>query len=248
MFGIFAGVMRRKTKIWLTVLLIVLVCVACVAYTQRDNISAFIDSFRYSQEEVINKLEENKESIQKFVDETPEVTVRDLTEQEAQALNDGELTEEDAVKILTGQSEKSNSDASENGSDQNTGVVSGKDTANGTDKDSNQIVSEAIAKLYVQKSAYLSKLDAIEATVRQQYIDLPKEERKGAKQRFLSAYLPQVAAWESQCDSVVYGILDEITVALKNAGQDTDIVKKLEEAYLNEKKLKKTYFINRYMD
>ena len=116
------------------------------------------------------------------------------------------------------------------------------------------IVSQAIAKLYIQKSKYLARLNDIEARVRQEYIDTvgskktSPEEKKAAKQRLLNSNLAMVAAWENECDSVVYGILDEIKAALKDSNQDDSIVKKIEQAYLNEKRLKKSYFINRYMD
>ena len=132
-------------------------------------------------------------------------------------------------------------------------------TLQSTEKTVGQKVSEAIAKLYVQKSIYLNKLDAVEAEVRGIFLDtakqekekgdyLDKAEQKGVKNRLLTEYLPKVAAWETECDNMVYGILDEIKAALKKSGGDTSIVTKLEESYLNEKKTKKSYFINRYMD
>ena len=77
---------------------------------------------------------------------------------------------------------------------------------------------------------------------------MKEDERQDLKSKLLTEYLPKVAAWESECDSMVNGILDEIRAALKESGGDLAIVSKLEESYLNEKKNKKSYFINRYMD
>jgi len=237
--------MSRRARIWLIVILVIILCVGWFTYKQWNSISAVIDSFKYSQEDVIQKLEENKNSVQEFIDKNEDITVRDLTEEEAKALNEGSLTEEEVISILTGQKNEDKVTSEKPVVDN---PKEPKPNEKEPKKTSNQVVAEAIAKLYIQKNNYLSKLDNIEAHVRQLYIDMSKEEKKGAKQRLLTEYLPQVASWESECDSVVYGILDEIKVALKASGQDEAIVTKLEEAYLNEKKLKKSYFINRYMD
>ena len=248
--------MSKRASIWLVVVFVILVCAGWFIYKQWNNISAIIDSFRYSQEDVVKKIEETKDSVQKYIDENEDITVRDLTEDEANALNEGSLTEEEVISILTGQTknpEKTESNqVTTSKPDSGNEVQNPKPVENNPpaepEKTSSQIVAEAIAKLYIQKNNYLNKLDNIEAHVRQIYIDMPKEEKKGAKQRLLKEYLPQVASWESECDSVVYGILEEIRAAVKESGQSEEIVTKLEEAYLNEKKLKKSYFINRYMD
>jgi len=202
--------------------------------------------------------------------------VRDLTEEESNALIEGNMSEEEVIKIITGQN---NTSKDENGSKSDVPEVSSKPqqsksenntvgsaekedtskTPQNTEKTAGQKVSEAIAKLYVQKSIYLNKLDAVEAEVRAYFegleaekreakIRFTEEERQTVKKQLLTEYLPKVAAWETECDNMVYGILDEIKAALKESGGDTAIVNKLEESYLNEKKTKKSYFINRYMD
>lgn len=239
--------MNKRKWVWLTVVLIIVILLGSVTIKYWNSIGALIDSFRYSQEEVVNKLDENKKQLQEYIDENEDITVRELTEEESKALSDGELTEEEAVKVLTGQEIEKNPTGN---------IEDTKPTKpENQEKPTSTVVSEAIAKLYIQKSLYLGKLDSIEARVRQEYINLSKssggfseEERKAAKQQFLKTNLSMVAAWETECDNVVYGILDEIKTALKENNEDESIVKKLEEAYLNEKRLKKSYFINRYMD
>lgn len=115
---------------------------------------------------------------------------------------------------------------------------------------SEEKVSKLIAKLYVQKSQYLNRLDTIEANVRAEYLNNKNAwgSKKAAKQALLKKYLPEVASWEKNCDSMVYGILDEIRAELKKSGKDESIVETMKKSYIEEKKLKKTYFINRYMD
>lgn len=238
--------MNKGKWIWLAVVLVVVILLGSIAIKHRNSIEALIDSFRYSQEEVQGKLGENKEQLQEYIDKNKDITVRDLTKEESEALSKGDLTEEEAVKVLTGQETEQN---------QPDGTIDTKPEENKPEeKPVSTVVSEAIAKLYIQKSIYLGKLDGIEASLKQQYIDIVKsnklydEEKKNAKYNLIKQNISKVSAWETECDSVVYGILDEITVALNANNEDTGIVKKLEEAYLNEKRLKKSYFINRYMD
>lgn len=244
--------MNKRRLIWLFVILIIVILLGSVVIKHRNSIAALFDSFRYSQEEVVQKLNENKQQLQQYIDENENITVRDLTEEEAQSLKDGKLTEEEAVEILTGQEkeEKSPEDSGEKPAKPDTS----ENTPDSLEKSPDTVVSESIAKLYIQKNKYLGKLDAIEGQLYSEYYSLvtsnnmSQEEMKTAKQQMINSNISKVAAWENECDSVVYGILDEIETALKQSNQDTSIVKKLEEAYLNEKRLKKSYFISRYMD
>lgn len=239
--------MNKLRRIVFFVILIIVILVGSVAIKHWNTLEALVDSFRYSQDEVVEKLDENKKELQEYIDENENITVRDLTQEESKLLNSGEITEEEAVNILTGKIPETKLPADEPATKPKEPEV--------PEKTSDMVVSEAIAKLYIQKSKYLGKLDDIEAKVRQEFIEtvdsqknVSAEERRAAKQRFLNSNLSMVAAWENECDSIVEGILEEIKTALKSSNQDDSIVKKLKEAYLNEKRLKKSYFINRYMD
>ena len=231
--------MRKSLKFLLCVLLAILLALAALAYRNRNSIEAFLDAMRYSQEDIDKRLEENKSEIQKYMEEK-DITVRDLTPEELAALEAGEVTEEElADRIINPENSPGNPETPTPTSDV-------KKPSENPEED--KAVSAAIAKLYVQKNKYLGKLDAIEAHVRGVYIAMSPEERKGAKQRLLNQYISQVAGWESECDAAVYAILEEIRAAVLQSGQDEGIVTKLESAYLSEKKAKKAYFINRYMD
>ena len=176
-------------------------------------------------------------------DKDENIVVRDLTTEEAEALNKGDITEEEAINILTGKKE----DVANSGGVDNSSSFEKKEPENNTNEASKK-VSEAIAKLYIQKNTYLSKLDVIEEEARTKYLSMKEMEPQDRKSTLLSEYLPKVGQWEKDCDNVVYGIIDEIKIALKEAGQPDNITEKLKKAYLDEKSAKKTYFINRYMD
>lgn len=241
--------MSKKLLIWLSIIAVLLVIIGWFTYWQWNNITAFVDALRYSNEEVEKKLQENNLAIQQYLQKEENITVREMTEDEVQGLMNGTLTEEEVVRRLTGQEApvEEPPETVSKPSESPTTTKPEKPTPPQAPTTA-QTVAEAIAKLYITKSDYLGRLDAIEAQVRAEYIALSAEDKKGAKQRFLSQYLPTVAAWESECDAAVYGVIAEVREALKANGQAETVADQIESSYLNEKRLKKSYFINRYMD
>ena len=237
--------MKKKAKIIITILLAILLLFGWFVYTQWNSIEALIHSFGTTVEDTEKEIEATKQELQDFIDNEEDITVRDLTEEEAKALSEGNLSEEEVIGILTGKTPEPVKTPVPNKKPST--VQTPTPTQNPT---SEEIISQLIAKLYIQKSTYLNKLDAIEAQVRAEFIATEDEwsSRKEAKQVYLKKYLPVVANWEKTCDSVVYGILDEIRAELKKVGRDESVVDTMKSSYLEEKKLKKTYFINRYMD
>lgn len=252
--------MKKRTKITLIILVLIVVLISVIVYKNWNSISAFIDSFKYTQEEVQTKLDENKEYLQDYLTGEGGLTVRDLTEDEAAALNEGKLTEEEVVEMLVGTVEPTPSPTppvQTKAPDVTVSTPTPTPTPVSPEVEAaKKKVAEVVARLYIQKNKYLNKLDTVEAKVRAEFIAICKENNishtdpqyKTEKNKFLTEYLSTVAGWEKECDGIVYGIIDEIRVALKDAGESQAVADKLEEAYLNEKKLKKTYFINRYMD
>lgn len=238
--------MSKKLRIWLLIIAVLLVIIGWFTYWQWNNITAVVDALRYSNEEVENKLAENNQAIQQYLQEEENITVREMTEEEIQGLLDGTMTEEEVVRRMTGQTETTSSPSEITPKPADPSKPT--QPAEQPSKTTAQTVAEAIAKLYITKNDYLGRLDTIEAQVRAEYIALSAEDRKGAKQRFLSQYLPTVAAWERECDAAVYGVIAEVRTALKESGQSETIADQIESSYLNEKRLKKSYFINRYMD
>lgn len=245
--------MKKGVKIFLIVFLIIVLALGVLVYKQWNNIDAFIHSLSTTEEDTIKELEQNKEQLQHFIDADENISVRDLTEEENAALASGQLSEEEVVKILTGQTPEPTSEPTPaptpkaNAKPSQTAAPTPTPTPTPS---AQQKISELLAKLYIQKSTYLNKLDTIEANVRQEFISQKDkwESTKAAKKELLAKYLPEVASWEKECDSTVYGIIDEIQAELRANGMDESIVETIKSSYREEKKLKKTYFINRYMD
>jgi len=250
--------MKKKTVVWLSILLAIIVLLGIFAYTQRNNISAIIDSFKYSNEEIEEKLSQDKSKIENFLKEENDISIRELTEEESKALSEGKITEDEIIDIIVGNSESPSPEPSKTPQQKPNIKPSVKPEEPTPTPDEKELakkkVAELIAKLYVQKSKYLGQIDAIEAEVRSVYLanndpmTMREEEIQAVKKRMLTEYLPRVASWEKECDQIVGGIISEIREALKESEQDSSIADTLEAAYKNEKKSKKAYFINRYMD
>ncbi|MBQ7039769.1 MAG: hypothetical protein IJN39_04295 [Clostridia bacterium] len=266
--------MKKFLKILLIVILCVAIIVGFILYRNWNTVLGVIDGLRYSQEDVERMQQENKQELQNFLDDHQNVTVRDLTPEENEALANGEISQEDAIKIITGSvnlsdlklDEPPDVSSSNPSSGDTSAVVTNQETQTpeqttptttvteppavpqiDPSKDSGQVLSELIATLYVQKSVYISKLDTLESTLGAEFEKVPKSEKKDEKARIISEYMPVIAEWEKTCDAVVYGILDQIEAELKKTGDDLTIIDKIDEAYQNEKRLKKAYYVNNYM-
>lgn len=241
--------MKKAIKIVLAVFLAICLILGWLIYANWNSIEAFIHSMNTTNEDTVKELEQNKKELEAFLAKEQDITVRDLTEEEAKALNEGNLSEEELIGILTGKTPEPVATPTPTKNPIKDPTPTPEPTPTPTPS-SEEIISQLIAKLYVQKSQYLNKLDEIEENVRNDFIanEDQWETLQAAKQDYLKKYLPVVASWEKNCDDTVYGILDEIRSELKKQGRDDSIVETMEDAYHEEKKLKKTYFINRYMD
>ena len=240
--------MRKAIIIFLAVFLAICMALGWLIYANWNSLEAFLLSRNTTQEDTLLELEKNKQELETFLESEEDITVRDLTEEEAKALSEGNLTEEELIGILTGSTpEPAATSKPTKPPAKEPEPIAAQSTPT---PDPEKRISELIAKLYVQKSTYLGKLDEIEAQVRAEFIADPDKwgTLQDAKKVFLGKYLPTVAGWEKTCDDMVYGVLDEIRSELKKQGKDDSIVETMKMSYLKEKKLKKTYFINRYMD
>ncbi len=235
--------LRRIVSI---VLLVILLLFGWFIYQNWNTIDAFIHSLSTTVEETEKELEENKKKLQEFIDEDDDIVVRDLTKEEAEALNSGDLSEEDVIVILTGKDPKDKPKPEPQTSSK---PVKPNTTPKPEETPADNI-SQLIAKLYIQKSQYLNKLDDIEASARYDFENWQGKwpGTQKVKETILNKYLPTVANWEKECDTTVYGLLEEIRAEIKKMGKDESIVDTIKMSYLEEKKLKKAYFINRYMD
>lgn len=338
--------MRRVGQIILTIFLLAILTGVWIVFDNWNTIIAVVDSFRYTQEELEIQMVETKAELQNYLDENEAIVVRDLTEEEQKALNEGQINGDQAILILTGQStleeeiakvqsgevvveppvlpteqptvtepagdnaqgtvpdvkptdgkttdnKTTNKDAgktptkdtgkttSTNKTETNSGEKTNGNktgttqtatsnvknespkttgsttqtattqtsgtTNNKSDVSTDQKISEYVAQLYVYKNEFLNRLAGLEGTISNEFYSQPQSEwNRANKERIISKYMGQVGQWEKECDSKVYGVLGQLEETLVSAGRDVGIVSKIEENYLNEKRLKKAYYMDIY--
>ena len=107
---------RRIKKVWIVVLILVLVLLAALASIyiwQQENIKAAANARKYTQKQLEQQLSDSRESMQEALDQHPDITVRDLNEEERQALRSGELSPEELIEMLITPTEPEKSDTAD---------------------------------------------------------------------------------------------------------------------------------------
>ncbi len=110
-------------------------------------------------------------------------------------------------------------------------------------------INEIIAEIYLLRATYLNEIDKLIDAMREEYLALPKAKHNlnGKLELIEKSIIPKGYALEDECDIKMNILLDELREILKSLGDDTDIIKQIKDTYAEQKKLKKTELINKYM-
>ena len=228
--------MKRCAKILLTVLAVLVMVTTAVMVWQRNNISAVLTTIIKTQNEIANELDDSKEKLKSEIKEKYNTDlVNDFTAEEEQKIIKGEISAEDAVKMLK---EKYEDTKKENSSTENPAATQNKGET--VDK----LIGDKAIELYSLKAYYLGKLGQIEAKVKKEYIAMPKEKKNlVGKQELVAKYIGTATSLLNQCDEEVNRLLKELESELKALEEDTSVVKTIRDAYEKEKALKKAYYL-----
>lgn len=224
---------RLGLRIILTVLLVLALGIGGVAYWQWNTIQAMVESRKYSPEERRIRLNEQETALlQKISEEFPQVQIKPLSQEDAKLLQEGAITPEEAVSLITGkpvmQEEKT----------QGSEVISPEETQPETSN-----LDTLLAQIYVLKASFNGKLDALVAQAKQ---DAVNGKGKVSKYSIAKKYIGVAAGLEGQCDSQMESLLSQIKAELERTGGDTDIVNEIRSAYTSEKSAKKAELMDRY--
>jgi len=251
---------RRRKHTGLIVLAVVLAGIAALAIWQRNNIAAVIEfAAAGSQEEIEEKLQQNQQAIADAVEKNPEIVVRDVTEEEKQALRDGTLTQEELVDRLVGsQSEQTappkqeeKPTGQEQPKQEQTSAQSEqppkqeeKPAEQPVESEYQKQLSAVIAKVYVLREKFTIALDNLQAEATAAYKAMPAEERNGSKlAKFISDFLARGTALEKECDADMDAIIAELDALIGSNNGDFSIIDTVVETYVNEKSLKKAWYM-----
>lgn len=237
------------------ILLFVVVCVGIVAVWQRDNIGALIAGLRYSQEELEDKLAQNDQAIKDAVQMVPDVSIRDITEEDKQALKDGTITKEELIQNLVKPSQPPKQEGS--GQTQQPPKQEKPGQAQQPPKQEEPApvqpeqadplqaeVSAIVAEVYVLREEFLIRLDKLMAQALADYKALAPEERTGSKLAgMVSDYMAKGLAMEKECDAQIEQIVARLEQVLIDGGGDFSIAETVFDTYVNEKSLKKAWYM-----
>ncbi len=220
-----------------------------------DNIVSFVNSQRYSGEEIEGKMQENKKQMEEIAQNDPNINIRgDLTEEEAKALKDGLITQREAVAIVKGDTtlkeilskkeEKKEDEKDDKKEDESPSKETGAKPQ--ADPPKQDRASEIIAELYVVQADFISRLEALGDRAYEDYKAQNYDRSKVMD--IVDGYTGEVNKMELECDTKVKELLTELEAELTKTGGDLSVIKEIRKYYYKEKSLKKTYYLNKLND
>ena len=250
--------MKRWMKILCIVLALLAALLAGLYWWQRENLKAVKDAASHSSEELEEKLAENQQQIRDVVDAAPEIVVREVTEEERQALRDGTMTQEELIDRLLdtgGQSDSTVAPGMEEtppGEDAKapaeTPTLPAEQPKPVEDPYQKEL-SAIIAKVYVLREDFTMALDNMYDEAKAEYIALPAEKRTKSNLMVLaSKYLSKATALEKECDARMDEIVADMEKLIQENNGDMSLVDTVVYSYANEKSLKKSWYMSKIQE
>lgn len=257
--------MGRKKKIACVVLAGVLLCAGGLTVWQWNNISAALSAVRFSQEELEEKLAENDQTIKDAIDKAPEVSIREVTEEERAALRDGTLTQEELVQSLI---QKPESEPKPQPKPEQPSKPQTEPQPKPEQKpepqpqpepepqpepqpepepqpsEFEQQVNALVAEVLVLREEFLIKLDNLQAAAIADYKAIPADQRDAKTlMSFASGYMAKGLDMEKQCDARIEAIVVELEEILRKNNGDLNLAQTVYDTYVQEKSLKKAWYM-----
>lgn len=262
--------MKRKTRIkqrWVVLIVVLLVIAAVLAglyLWQQENLKAAANARKYTQQELREQLADSRGSVEETLEQHPEITVRDLNDEERKALRSGDLTPQELIAILTQPKDSGAKAPEETPAPETTPVPEtpasqpvGAPTVPTPTPTPTQApheptpqeiyeakLSELVAQVYVMREQYTAQLDAMVAQAKAEYRAMSESERTKSKLlSWASGYAAKATDLEHQCDAQMESILTEMTALIKENGGDLSLVKTMAYSYAEEKRIQKSIYI-----
>ena len=249
--------MKRWIKVLCAVLVILLLSAGGLAWWQWENLMAVKDGLQYTPEEIEGKLQENDQVIKDAVAAAPEVVLRDVTEEERQALKDGTLSPEDLANRLleaenappAGGSDtgtQQTPDAAQQPSEEPRKEPEKEPEKPKVDPDYQKKVSAIIAEVYVLREKFTMQLEQMVLSAKAEYKAMPKEERTTDKlTKWARSYISKASKLERECDAKMDDIVYRLEKLIKENNGDMSLVDAVVYTYSSEKSLKKAWYMSK---
>lgn len=236
-----------RKKIFLGILAALILGLGALAIWWHDEIGMVINGLRYSPEELEQRLEENEQVIRDATQIVPDVPIREITEEDRQALKDGTITTDELVQSLVVPIQKPEQDTAVDAPQQpEQGGAQQPEPEPQTPQvtDYQKQLASILAEVYVLREEFLIKLDNLLAQAKAEYLALAPEDRGGTALANLAAkYFPLANSLELECDARMREIIGRMETLLEENGGDLSIAQAVMDAYLEEKSLKKSWYL-----
>ncbi len=260
----------KRKKILISILIIIVLLLSILLIWQWDNVKALYMGIVENEETLLQKRVENDRIITDTLEKYPELNIRDMTEEEKKALDEGTLSRDELLLILQGKGESTeNTEEPYEPTEPDTPTVTEEPTppektepepqpptvteppkeeepvvqTNSVDEQ----ISALVAEMYVLKAEFTAALKNLESTTLSDYAALPNEQKTAeVKTNMMNKVLDVVTVMEKDCDAKVNKVLDELTALLKASSKDISLVEAIRTAYKNEKTITKAEYINTY--
>ncbi|MDO4315480.1 MAG: hypothetical protein Q4C45_06855 [Oscillospiraceae bacterium] len=234
--------MKRRTKLLCGAAALLAVLLAGLALWQRENLKAVSAAVKYSSEELEEKLADNQQRIQEAVTAAPEISVRDVTEEERQALRDGALTREELAGRLVGTEQPAAAAQGSQSGENGTAPAAETPAESGYEK----ALSALIAEVYVLREEYTAALDDMYDAAKADYRAIPPEKRTNSElMKLASGYLSKASQLEKECDRKMDAIIADLEQLIRDNGGDMSLADTVFDTYVNEKSLKKAWYMSK---
>ena len=249
----------KKLKVVSIILLIIIAILAVLVWWQFGNIKSVYYWFKYDNQNVSELVDKQKNEVDKYIRDKSNLSVRQSTEAEQKLHQEEIINDDEFVDVLTGKTnvkemfgQNIDLDDSKNFVDENGKPISKEELESSKkeneedkkEKDNTQRASECVARMYVLKSNFESRLAALANEAKLDYISVPNSERSARKSEVVKKVYSRAVSLESECDAQVELVLKELDSILRKSGEDRSIVDKIRKSYGEEKSLKKAYYLN----
>lgn len=223
-------------KIFLGIVFILVVACIAVYVWQKDNIESAVVGLKYSKEDIAEKMTESKASTEQSLKKYNLPITRDFTVEEEEKIRKGEMTVEEAMANIK-------AEAVQNGTADNS-TEPGNNVSAVAQTEEEEIIGRYVTDIYSLKAFYIGQLGSVEKMLKSEYNATGKDKSKISS--IVSSHLGEISAMESECDNKIDTLLAGLKNELVAINADTSIVDTIEEAYVNEKSLRKSYYLSQY--
>lgn len=261
--------MKKGLKIFLCIALALVLAGAGLWIWQRNNIDALRKSVKLSSEELTEQMQQQASNVADTAQKAG-VTVRDLTDEEKEALYTGQLSRGDLIHRISGNEtpeasdpqppeEPTQTDAPDTAkpspepaappettpaapsASSETPAVQPEPDANAQARSQ---LAACMAEIYVMQAEYNDWLEKANQSAIDDFNALPEEQRTATSKFSIGLnYANEALKKEKECDASMKALETQIRALLEQLGEDTALVDEIHNTYLEEKALKKAYYL-----